>query len=206
MTRLLQCYRPLEVVGFCQSCSNFGINHSCPNFDFERKTWLRRFDFATLILTVVATEQLAARQGYLASRQYDSPTLRRYNQAASDDLYGRLSMYAFDQIKDKLNLRLLSLEVSDDKVVSIPPGSCTYCSECAKKFGKPCIHPEKLRYSLEALGFLVSELLQVFFDYQIDWQNRNFGSDFVTISALFSKEVLPEEMVHNRLNDIFLEL
>lgn len=32
-------------------------------------------------------------------------------------------------------------------------GSCTLCRRCARADGAPCVHPEQLRYSLEAFGF-----------------------------------------------------
>ncbi len=206
MAQLLRCHRPEQVLGFCKACNNYGINYSCPKFDFSTLDWLSRFRHALLILTVVPTEALAAQRDLLNSRQYQSPTYQKYHKSTDGNLYTRLSMYAFDQIKDKLNRRLLALEALDDSVVSIPPGSCSYCQICAKKGGKPCLHPAKLRYSLEALGFLVSELLDVFFDYQIDWARRDFGTDFVTISGLFSKRALPEKAVRDKLSDIVLEL
>ncbi len=31
-------------------------------------------------------------------------------------------------------------------------GSCTLCRRCARADGAPCVHPEQLRYSLEAFG------------------------------------------------------
>ncbi len=206
MKQLLQCHRPQEVLAFCKACNNYGINHSCPKFNFSVQDWLSQYRYATLILTTISTEPLIARRASLNAADYNSPTYQKYQQTADDNIYTRLSMYAFDQIKDKLNKRLLALEGVADNIVSIPPGSCTYCEVCAKKQGKPCLHPSKLRYSLEALGFLVSELLDIFFDYQIDWSRRDFGGDFVTISALFSIKQLENSLIENNLSDINLEL
>ncbi len=207
MKALLTCHQPLQVLDFCKNCSNYNINYSCPNFSFDRLKWLRQYSNAMLILTAVPTQQLAGHREQLRAQNLMSDTLKKYNSANAElDLYARVSMYAFDQMKYLLNSRLLALEKTADNVVSIPPGSCTYCEVCAKVNGKPCLYPEKLRYSLEALGFLVSQVLDVFFDYRIDWQNRDFGEDFVTISALFSTVPIDEAIIYDKLKDIVLEI
>lgn len=207
MKELLICHQPLQVLDFCKNCSNYNINYSCPNFSFDTSNWLSRYSHVVLILTATPTESLIAQKEKMRAKDFMSDTLKKYNSDSAElDLYARVSMYAFDKMKHLLNSRLLALEKTANNVVSVPPGSCSYCEICAKVSGEPCLHPDKLRYSLEALGFLVSQLLDVFFDYRINWQNRDFGEDFVTISALFSDKPIDEIIVYNKLKDIVLEL
>lgn len=206
MSALLFCHKPDEVLTFCQACKNYGKNYSCPQFDFETTTWLADYDYATLILTITPTAELANRRAELAAGDYRSATYQQYSKGDDDDLFMRISMYAFEQIKYKLNDKLLKYERRAAGVISIPPGSCSYCKSCAKARGERCLYPEKLRYSLEALGFLVSAVLDVFFDYEIDWRARDFGTDFVTISALFSRVPINEDDLLRALDDLALEL
>ncbi len=206
MRQLLECHQPDRVLGFCQACNNFGRNHSCPQFDFDVLTWLNQFAHVTLVLTQIETAQLADQRRRLAAKDYLSRVRQSYQKDGQIDLYTELSMYAFESVKGQVNRRFLEIERQFDGVVSIPPGSCTHCAVCAKRQGKACLYPEKLRYSLEALGFLVSQLLDVFFDYQIDWQKRDFGTDFVTISGLFSHLPLAAQTIRAQLADIELEL
>ncbi len=207
MAALLTCHQPFQVLEFCKNCSNYNINYSCPNFSFDRLKWLNQFSYASLILTTIPTGQLVGHREQLKAKNFMSATLLKYSANIDEcDLYARVSMYAFDKIKDDINDRLLALEKVNQHTVSIPPGSCTYCQICSKAIGEPCRYPEKLRYSLEALGFLVSQVLDVFFDYRINWQNRDFGEDFVTISALFSASPIDENLIFNALDDMLLEL
>ncbi len=206
MSTLLFCHRPKEVLTFCQACKNYGKNYSCPQFDFETATWLAEYAYATLILTIIPTAELADYRAVLAAGDYRSDTYEQYSKDNDDDLFMRISMYSFEQIKHKLNDKLLKFERRAAGAVSIPPGSCSYCKSCAKVRGENCLYPEKLRYSLEALGFLVSAVLDVFFDYAIDWSARDFGADFVTISALFSREPINEDDLLKVLSDVVLEL
>ncbi len=207
MEALLACHQPLQVLEFCKNCSNYNTNYSCPNFSFDRLKWLKQYGHVALILTAVPTEQLAEKRNQLAAKNFTSATLLKYSaNIEACDLYARVSMYSFDQIKDKINVRLLALEKRYDNTVGIPPGSCTYCKVCGKADGEPCRYPEKLRYSLEALGFLVSQVLDVFFDYRIDWQNRDFGENFVTISAIFSKSQIEQASIVKALDGMCLEL
>lgn len=207
MATLLTCHQPFQVLEFCKNCSNYNINYSCPNFTFDRLEWLKQYSHVALILTAIPTAQLAVHKEKLKAENFTSATLLKYSASIEAcDLYARVSMYAFDQIKDAINVRLLALEKVKENTVSIPPGSCTYCKTCSKVIGEPCRHPEKLRYSLESLGFLVSQVLDDFFDYRINWKNRDFGEDFVTISALFSTSQIDEALIIKELEDIVLEL
>lgn len=206
MSSLLICHKPAEVLTFCQACKNYGKNYSCPTFDFDTATWLAGYNYATLILTIIPTVELADRRVELAACDYRSGTYEQYSKDNADDLFMRISMYAFEQIKHKLNDRLLEFEKRRKGAISIPPGSCSYCKNCAKVRGEPCLYPEKLRYSLEALGFLVSSVLDVFFDYAIDWSARDFGADFVTLSAVFSDSPIAEGDLLKALGDVALEL
>lgn len=50
-------------------------------------------------------------------------------------------------------------------------GQCRLCERCKAEDGKPCIHPEEMRYSFTAVG-LDSEKLNRFLEQKIVWNSE----------------------------------
>lgn len=69
-------------------------------------------------------------------------------------------------------------------------GNCYHCEVCAKVDGMPCIMKEGTKYSLESLGFHVSDICEHILDAPLDWSG-NEGT-FMTVGAILSnsKEAL----------------
>jgi predicted metal-binding protein len=72
----------------------------------------------------------------------------------------------------KLLDRYIDAFESDTQSLALIPGRCLLCDPCYKFLGKPCPTPEKIRYSLETLGFNLSELLNHEFDMTLSWNNN----------------------------------
>ena len=68
--------------------------------------------------------------------------------------------------------RCINAFESDTKSLALIPGRCLLCDPCYKSIGKPCPTPEKIRYSLETLGFNLSELLVHEFELPLLWDNN----------------------------------
>ena len=66
-------------------------------------------------------------------------------------------------------------------------GKCPYCSEpCARIDGKPCRHPDKVRPSLEALGFDVSKTASQLLGVEMQWGRDGMMPDYlVLVCAVF---------------------
>jgi predicted metal-binding protein len=67
-------------------------------------------------------------------------------------------------------------------------GKCLYCpdSECARKCNRPCLHPDKVRPSLEAFGFDIARTLSELFGIELLWGKNDILPEYlVLVSGLF---------------------
>lgn len=190
MTRLMQCHKEDEVLGYCAQCSNYMKNHSCPDFDFEVKDLLKDYSHVAVIMTRIDTAAIKAQENNLKDKAFDSDVFTRYaesNDRVSDDWQTKLSMYVFDAVKAQMTDKLLEVEKSVVLSLGLPPGACTRCSKCLKNSGLSCLHKNDLRYSLEALGFLVSDIYRDIFSIDLKWTQNALPDSFNTCSAVLLK-------------------
>lgn len=186
---LFKTFNRKEVLGYCQQCSNYGNNYSCPDFDFDEEVELKAYPWVTLILTIASTEPLKQQWGLLSTKQFESQVSELHGGAS---VVSSVAIQAFNEIKDPMAEVLLEIEGAILDSLSSPPGSCTRCQFCLKSNGKACVYPKQLRYSLEAYGFLVSEIYKEFFALALEWSNNTLPDAYHSCSALFSKTPLDE--------------
>ncbi len=206
---LFEAYQHEEVLTYCQSCSNYEKNYSCPDFDFDAVSYLEPYHYATVILTEIDTEPIQSQIDRLDVSGLSSRVLESYQKEKPDetvDMTSVISMYAFNSIKDQMADQLIELEKEMDHTIGLPPGSCTKCVVCSKLQGEPCRFIETLRYSLEALGFLVSEIYKRSFDLELGWAKNTLPERFCSCSVLMSKERIDETMILNELEGMVLEI
>jgi predicted metal-binding protein len=206
---LFQAYKREEVLGYCQRCNNYGKNYSCPDFKFDTTSYLEPYNYATIIMTEIDTQPIKAQIDKL---EIDNLSSRVFNNYIKDkanevvDISSVISMYAFNDIKDQMAEKLIEIENHIDNTVGLPPGSCTKCVTCLKQQGKPCIYPETLRYSLEALGFMVSDIYKECFDLELGWSKGELPAAFYTCSALMTKEKISEAIILEKLDGLVLNM
>ncbi|BES65010.1 hypothetical protein SANA_14490 [Gottschalkiaceae bacterium SANA] len=206
---LFEAYKHKEVLTYCQRCNNYGKNYSCPDFFFDTVAYLEPYKYATIILTEVDTQQIQMQWHQLDPNQLDSRVRSNYLMEEPDqklDMKSIVSMYAFENIKNQMADQLLALETKIDDSVGLPPGSCTKCATCRKSLGEPCRFPETLRYSLEALGFLVSGIYKQLFDLELAWSKDELPTSFCSCSALMTKEKCDEIIILESLEGMVLRI
>ena len=67
-------------------------------------------------------------------------------------------------------------------------GKCLYCSgsECTRKRNRPCLHPDKVRPSLEAFGFDIGRTLSELFGIRLLWGKDGILPEYLMlVSGLF---------------------
>ena len=205
MKALMACQDIERVSGYCAYCSNYGKNHSCPDFDFQINSYLKKYNYATVIMTHINTDIIKGEGQSLKGKTYASRVFTNYtrnNPHVDTDWKSQLSMYVFNSVKDQMTRALLNLEKEYGGTVGLPPGSCTECSLCTKVHGKPCVQEDTLRYSLEALGFLVSDIYESFFDMQLAWTDDELPESFNTCSAILSVKPLDQDALKHKLTSI----
>ncbi len=67
-------------------------------------------------------------------------------------------------------------------------GKCLHCNDgiCTRKCGKACLHPEKVRPSLEAFGFDIEMTLKELFGIELLWgKDGKLPKYLVLVSGFF---------------------
>lgn len=91
------------------------------------------------------------------------------------------------QVKSGMTEILYAKEAEYPGSVSLSAGSCTICGEnnCTKKDGAPCRFPEKMRYSIEALGGNVGLTASRLLGIDLQWITEGQVPDyFVLVGGL----------------------
>lgn len=60
-------------------------------------------------------------------------------------------------------------------------GSRIICGKCVRVRGRACLHPDKMRTSLEAVGFDVSKIVREIFGVGIEWGGDSRRPRFATL-------------------------
>jgi predicted metal-binding protein len=96
----------------------------------------------------------------------------------------------FAAAKLKLDEMLLNYEAINKGCIAIFPGSCMLCEECARADGLPCIHPERVRLSIDAYSLDITSITKDIFNIDLRWYEDTPPEYYTLIGAVLS-EVSP---------------
>jgi predicted metal-binding protein len=145
----------------CSECPNFGNVWSCPPFDFKPIDKIKEYANIRFFLYMVEAE-------------------------AGEDLF---KVYRDETAV--LNSEILEKEKEISGSLAFIAGSCRYCGKdgCARKHGKPCIHTDKCRHSIEATGGRVDKIAEDLFGVEIKWSKDGSSPPYlILMQALLYKE------------------
>ena len=149
-------------VEFCKQCPNYGNSWGCPPFDFDTGAFLRQYKYAYLM----ATKIVPIEKGIPIDKSQELIRPERI----------------------RIEKELLKLELRFGGRAFAYVGKCLYCpdSECARKCNRPCLHPDKVRPSLEAFGFDMTRTLSELFGIELLWGKNGILPEYlVIVSGLF---------------------
>jgi len=162
-------YRDVERFdAYCRQCPGYGMSWNCPPFDFDPRT--RSDGFLTVRLMGTTIE-------------FDEETRAACKTAGESASVGREAMA---QVWKTLLPQLYELERQH-------PGSrcftfrCVLCPEgCTRPEGKPCRHPDKMRHSLESVGFDIEAMTRDLLGIELEWSTDGSLAKHITlVTALF---------------------
>ena len=172
-----------EFLEACKACPNYGLVWSCPPYDFDVTAYWNQFS----VLKVFAR--------------------KIYLDGISDEAEASALLTS---VKDDMSRQLFALEKEVDGSVSLSAGCCSLCrgledtsqvddaaislggSCCSRPCGKPCRHPEQLRYSIESLGGNVGLTCRKLMGIQLEWiEDGKVPSYFVLAAGLLQKTEAP---------------
>ena len=162
-------YRDVErFEAFCKQCPSYGKVWSCPPFDFDARTLSDGFKTVTLTGTTI---------------EFDEDTRAACTTAEQASAIGREAM---ENVWKSLLPSLYEKERQS-------PGSrcftfrCAFCPEgCTRPEGKPCRHPDKLRHSLEAVGFDIGAMTKDLLGIDLEWStDGSLPKHLTLVTAIF---------------------
>jgi predicted metal-binding protein len=170
MEELVDKYRfGRRFMALCEECRNYGADWACPPFDFDPGEYAGRYSHAYVVVVkwTHGAETLAANDTAEKSASYSRELFRD----------GKARMLTL--------LRRLESEWPGSTAVSA--GGCGLCAECSRVRKEPCPHPDRIRHSLESLGFDLTAIAKDFFGIEILWGNGALPRYQVLLNALFTK-------------------
>ncbi len=81
-------------------------------------------------------------------------------------------------------------------------GNCFLCKPCTKVSGQPCVHPAQMKYSLESLGFHVSDICEHLLGVSLEWDTEN--PTYLATAAVLLKQGNCEQEAKEKLTERIL--
>ena len=163
MESLKKYYKPEEIEEHCKNCPSYGKNWSCPPHSFTVMEYIERYKTAHIIGVKVALEDFDQKED------------------AIDHYY---------ECRRLVNRNLLRYEERIADSIVLLGGHCDLCDSCTREVSAECKHPQKKRYSLESLGFKVSEIIEGLFDDKLQWDRGKTPHSLYIVLGVLSNETL----------------
>ena len=163
------CVDVPEFLAYCKQCGNYGKVWSCPEFSFDPMDYWRKYDTLKIIgLKIIVPEELRT---------------RNYDEQERNLLFQEL----LQGYKKQLDERILKEEQRIEGSRALSGGSCLYCQpeDCSRIQGEPCRQPDKMRYSIEALGGNVGLTVTKYLHQELEWMEEGkLPSHFILVGGL----------------------
>lgn len=139
---LQTCVDVQRFLPYCRECENYGQRWSCPPYSFRPESVWEQYTGLQLYARVMTFQEGADQRSVIEGRRRE---------------------------KDILLRELLKREKENPGAMALSAGTCMLCQTCTRPSGETCQHPEKMRYSLEALGGNVVRTAEQYLHKRILW-------------------------------------
>lgn len=159
---IFKFYQPLKVEGYCKSCPNYNKLWSCPPHDFDAVSYLDSYDHVLLVGEKIVRNEKSQSKGSMNSY--------------------------FQEVRRLMGDRLIALSEKFDVEVLIA-GNCYLCDDCLRILGKSCRYEDRMKYSLESIGFLVGDIASELLGIDLEWPEAGEeAQSLMTVGAIFSND------------------
>lgn len=151
-----------EFLEYCKECRSYDKKWSCPSFAFDPIDYWKKF------------EHLKVYGKKIFLKDDENVNMDNFEEYIS-------------KIKAEMMDELYEEEKKTPGSVALGAGSCAYCGEdnCQKKYNQPCKFPDKIRYSIEALGGNVGLTARKLLGINLLWCEENeLPEYFVLVGGL----------------------
>ena len=83
-------------------------------------------------------------------------------------------------------------------------GSCRLCKPCRAKLNQPCRHPDKRRYSLEAVGIDCNHLSQALFKIPLQWFRNKKSPEYTCVLCGLLSDEKDAQKIEEKIQKILL--
>lgn len=152
-----------EFLEYCKECKNYDKVWSCPSYDFNPEDYWKEYkEFVVIARKIIFSKDVDEQGSY------------------------EIMM----EVKEDMTRELYEMEKQFPGSVSLSAGSCSMCREegCTRSHGKPCRHPQLMRYSIESLGGNVGLTVSKLMGYELEWvEDGKVPTYFVLVGGLLKK-------------------
>lgn len=169
--QLMKYFKPEEVFSYCSACPNHARIWSCPPHDISINDYLSAYNQIWII-----GAKLHIKPEWIDEKNKEQSVMNVFLEARK-------------QFGDKL----FELEKRYKNSNILLAGTCYQCKECTRDEGKECRFKDKLRYSLESIGFLVSDIVSDVLKDEIRWVKDGELPEYIlSVGALMLEEAVDE--------------
>ena len=123
--------------------------------------------------------------------RFDRPTLEQTQGKAA---VRQVTEQALDQVRQAWDSRLWQAEAAHPGSLALYGGSCRLCRQCTRP-SQPCRHPERMRLSLESIGFDVAGMADQLLGCPMLWAGERLPAYYLLVYALLSPEPIPPDFL-----------
>lgn len=142
---------PERMAALCGECPSFGKSWGCPPHDFNVASVSDGFSTVELMATIIEFDEKV--RASCSSRA----KAREVAERAMNEVLGTVLPEMYEMERQVPGSRCFTFR-------------CRMCPEgCTRPQGLPCRYPDRLRYSLEAVGFDVTAATQEILGIGLEW-------------------------------------
>ncbi len=160
----LEFYNINKVSEYCKECTNYSKIWSCPPHDFNPKKYLKSFNKILIVSGKIVLDKKAFTDGYKSEINEVFQIARR-----------------------EFGNKIILLEDDYNNSEALIAGNCFQCNKCKRETNEKCILKNNMRYSLEALGLMVSEITSKVLEQEIIWIKDEVPDYLLTVGGLLMK-------------------
>lgn len=165
-----------------KGCKNYGNKFSCPPRTpcFDNLFSSREKEGLLIVMFLMRTKEIN-------STEYNKIRIANSIMKSRIDKLMRI-------LENKFETKFLS------------SGSCRLCRTCCLKLKKPCKHPEKMRYSLEATGIDCNSLSENLFNIPLLWFKQGKAPEYTCVLAGLFCDAQDAEEIKSQVESLLNKL
>lgn len=166
----LENYVDVEVfLEYCKACWCYGRIWSCPPYNFDPKTYWNKYRYIHILGTKIT---------------FDRDTIDKEKGKGAAAYIRQVYLNAKEQLSEKM----YGLEQKYPGSVTLSAGNCTICDECTKLAGQACLHPGRMRYSIESLGGNVVKTAEELLGVRLQWTDGDLPETLTLVNGLLTDD------------------